>query len=518
MGIPVRVLAVEDSPDDAELLILALKAGGYDVFFERVQTAQEVSHALGAKQWDIILSDFAMPSFNALDALSILKQTKLDIPFIVVSGTVGEETAVKAMKAGAQDYLMKDKLMRLIPAVQRELKDAADRRKQREIEAELNEQLRQSQKLEAIGSLAGGIAHDFNNMLGAILMHCDTAFDEIGVKADPSHDIAQIQKAAEHAALLTRQLLIFSRKQPLELRVLNINDIVSEVDKMAQRVIGENIKCLVQLDQSVKSVRADSTQLTQLVMNLMVNARDAMPKGGELRIETRMVFLEVPRIAENGQIKPGEYAVFTIQDTGCGMDEKTRARIFEPFFTTKEFGKGTGLGLSTVYGVVEQSSGFITLESKIGVGTKFEVYLPVVDLPRDMPSKEKGIPANLDGQETILVAEDQDALRKVICSVLEKKGYKVLQAKNGQEALSIIKECHEPVHLIITDVMMPEMGGADLANAILAKEKDTKIIFISGYLDDTMAKHGLSPSKSRYLEKPFSSLELLQKVRNILSG
>lgn len=525
MTVPLRLLIVDDSEDDAELLALAVKSGGYDLTCQRVQTASSLAQALEGKTWDIILSDYSMPGFNALDALAVLQKTKLDIPFLVVSGTMGEDTAVKVMKAGAQDYLMKDKLLRLLPAVERELKEAAQRAKQREIEDELklkSEQLVHAQKIEAVGRLAAGIAHDFNNVLCAIIMHCDSALDVVGEESSAKQSIAQIKHAAEHAALLTKQLLVFSGKHAFEPKVLNVNEVVLEIEKMVKRIVAKNIAIETNLGSNIKNIMVEPTQLGQLVMNLIVNARDAMPTGGKITIETKMVSITRPRLARNGEIKPGEYVGLSVADSGHGIDEDVKAKLFEPFFTTKGQGKGTGLGLSMVYGVVKQSSAYIEVESKPGAGAKFEILFPVNDHPMQSDHKTPEQPASpfsaTMGKATILIADDNVALRSATSSILTKKGFKVLEAGSGTEALKVVKGYEDPIHLLITDVVMPEMGGAELAIAVSAEKKGIKVLYVSSHRDDTIIESSLNVAGSHFLEKPFSSLALLQKVTSALSG
>ncbi len=519
IGTPLRLLTVEDSPDDAELVVLALQKGGFEVTSKRVQAAEPLREILKSEKWDVIVSDFAMPGFTALDALAVLKSTEIDIPFIVVSGTVGEETAVMAMRAGAHDYLMKGNLMRLAPVVQRELQDAEERRKKREVEEELqktSEQLLQSQKMEAIGSLAGGIAHDFNNVLGSIILLCDAAVDDLGKPELVRKYLSDIGHSAEHASLLTKQLLTYSRKNALEPRVLDLNDEIADIESMLRRTIGENIQVSIEKDPLAKNIFFDRTQVNQMIMNLAVNARDAMPRGGKLTIATRAEELTKRKLSVNGTLPFGLYTVLSVRDTGCGMNETTMSRIFEPFFTTKGIGKGTGLGLSTVYGIVKQNSSFICVNSEVGRGTEFEIFMPAVELPRE-ETDDVLIPQDTTGKETILVVEDQAALGTSISTALKRKGYQILSADSGKQALAILEERGGQVDLIITDVVMPEMSGTELVSKAHARWPNLKVIYMSGYLDDMVRANGLEQIRPEFfIEKPFNSVALLQKVRTTL--
>jgi signal transduction histidine kinase len=520
MGIPLRALILEDFEDDAELLLLSLRNSGYDVSSKRLQSARDMAKALAEEPWDIILSDFAMPNFNALDALAVLKESKLDIPFIVVSGTVGEETAVKTMRAGAQDYLMKGSLTRLAPVVQRELGDAAERKRQREIERELeekNEQLIQSQKMEAIGSLAGGIAHDFNNMLGVIMLLCDAASEELDNLKSTIYYLNQINKAAEHSAMLTRQLLTYSRKHALNPGVVKLNDEIREVENILRRTVGEHILFDIKLSPEVGNILFDRSQIGQVVMNLTVNARDAMPRGGRLFIETRLDTTKVPRIVEGGTMPAGRYNVLSVRDTGPGMDEKTLSRIFEPYFTTKATGKGTGLGLPTVFGAAKQNGSHVVVHSALGKGTNFEIFIPMVKEPLEAASPPE-IPSDVSGSETILVVEDQLHVRTTISASLAKRGYTVIEAENGRNALDVLRDHAGPLHLVVTDVVMPEMNGSELVEAVRQRFGGVKVIFMSGYLDESVLQQGVNPRHATaFLEKPFSSIALLQKIRATLN-
>ncbi len=424
MGRPIRVLTVEDSEDDALLLVRELRRGGYEPSFKRVETGETFSSALENETWDVIISDYSMPGFSSPAALELLKKSGLDLPFIIVSGKIGEDTAVAAMKAGAHDYIMKDNMARLIPVVDRELREAEVRRQRKRAE----EQFLQSQKMESIGRLAGGIAHDFNNLLTSILGYGDLALRQSSKNSPLYRDIKEMIKAGERAAVLTRQLLAFSRKQILEPNVLQLNSIVSGINKMFSRLIGKDIELVTILDPKLGRIKADSGQIEQVIMNLVINARDAMPRGGKLTIQTSNVCLdETSVLTHDEDMPPGRYVMMSVSDTGVGMNHKVMAHIFEPFFTTKEQGKGTGLGLSTVYGIIKQSGGFVSVESMPGMGTTFNVYLPDVEKAAPVVMHEEYRTNSSHGSETVLVVENEESVRELVCRVLKMQGYNVQQ-------------------------------------------------------------------------------------------
>jgi two-component system cell cycle sensor histidine kinase/response regulator CckA len=892
---PLKVLIVEDAEDDAALLLLHLARAGYDVRHERVQTAETMKNALAAEEWEIIISDFQMPNFTGLEALQVLLDSELDIPFILISGTIGEETAVQAMLAGVSDYMMKDKLARLVPAIERELQEARNRyarrlaeealrvnedhyrdlvensfdlistydlkgrvlsvnqmavkvlgyskdallgrdireillpeyrhefddyidkiqqtgvvqgimsvrtssgekrvweftntlrtegvsvpivrgvardvTEQRHAESALREseeryrllfesnpfpmwvydletlrflavneaaadnygysreeflsmtiidirppedipavlrsalninggvhkagvwkhqkkdgsvidveiishqitfagrkaklvlpnditernraeeslrkaeekyrsifenavegifqstsdgrfisanpamirilgyesleellehridietqyyvdssarleiermlaesevvvgfeceiyrkdmskiwtienirairnesgellwyegsieditegkrteealraseeQLRQSQKLESIGQLAGGIAHDFNNLLTAIIGYSELSLRRLQAEDPLQLNIKEIKRAGEQAAGLTRQLLAFSRKQVLQPKILNINSVVSDFEKMLQRLIGEDIELRTMLEPEIGNVKADPGQLEQVIMNLAINARDAMPKGGKLTIETNNIFLDESCAAQHADVIPGFYVKLTVSDIGTGMDDETQKRIFEPFFTTKGLGKGTGLGLSTVYGIIKQSGGNIWVYSELGYGTTFKVYLPCVNEDAQEYKRSYEPEEDIQGTETILLAEDEEVVRKLARKVLESYGYQILEAASGGSALLICERHQEPIQLLITDVIMPEMSGRELAERLSSLRPEMKVLYMSGYTDNAIIHHGVLDEGTDFIQKPFVPNALAQKVREVL--
>jgi two-component system cell cycle sensor histidine kinase/response regulator CckA len=631
---PLKVLVAEDSEDDAALLVMRLRRSGYEPFWERVEDAVSMRAALGRVSWDIVISDSSMPHFSAPAALAMLREVGVDIPFVIVSGTIGEEAAVAAMRAGAGDFLLKDNLARLGPVVERELRESRIRAGRRqadedlrssearyrslfesiplpmwvfdtetlrflavneaavchygysrsefaemtladirpletsaglrevvlgpvgekqtwrhlrkdgslitvEIEARdlafenrsarlalitdvterrrLEDQLRQSQKMEAVGRLAGGIAHDFNNVLSVILSYSDLLLADLKPGEAIRDDIEEIRRAATRAADLTRHLLMFSRQQILEPKVLDINDVLASMDKMLQRILGADVSLVLSCNQPLGRVRVDPGSMEQVIMNLVVNARDAMPNGGSLTLETSNRTLDDEYARAHHGVVPGRYVSLAVTDTGTGMDNTTMARIFEPFFTTKEAGRGTGLGLSTVFGIVQQAGGSLWVESAPGNGTTFEIHLPRVDAAKDSVRAAPPVTTSR-GSETVLLVEDDDQVRAVARGILSKSGYRVLDARNAGEALLRTEAHAGPIHLLLTDVVMPHVSGPELAKRLATLKPTMRILFMSGYVDDGVLRRSVVESLVAYVQKPITPEILTAKVREVLDA
>ena len=638
---PLRVLLVEDSEDDAMLLLRELRRG-YEPTHERVETAATMKRALDRAPWDVILSDYTMPKFSAPEALAVLKTSGLDIPLMVVSGTIGEEAAVEALKAGAIDFLTKGKLARLLPAVERALREGKERAARRAAESALREselrfrrlaesglvgiavsdhggavleandaflqmvgygrsdlsaggmrwdrltaseaalatippqaieptsgaarpweteyvrrdgarvpvlmgvatldatrtialsvdltarklaeealrrteeQLRQAQKMEAIANLAGGIAHDFNNLLSVILSYSQMLGEDVPQGDPRKADLEEIEAAGRRAVDLTRQLLAFGRQQILQPRIVNLNDIVGGVEKMLRRLIGADVELNVIATPALGYTEVDPGQVEQIIMNLAVNARDAMPRGGDLTIETANAVLDEAYAKAHVGVTPGHYVLLSVTDTGAGMDAATQHRLFEPFFTTKE--RGTGLGLATVFGIVQQSHGSIHVESELGRGTTFKVYLPrndAAEIDVYVPTASIAPPK---GNETILLVEDEEPVRVLARNILRRYGYHVLDAQSGGDALVVSEQHREPIHLLLTDVVMPRMSGRQLAERLKPTRPDMRILYMSGYTDDAVVHHGVKDSGVAFLQKPITPESLTRKVREVLDA
>jgi two-component system, cell cycle sensor histidine kinase and response regulator CckA len=513
MKSPIRILHLEDNEDDAELIHSALAKECVDCKTVRVDSRSDFIAALEQGQWDLILSDNTLPSYDGLSALMDAREKCPDVPFVFVSGTLGEEVAIEALKLGATDYVLKQRLSRLMPALQRALREVEERSQRKELE----HQFRQSQKMEAIGRLAGGIAHDFNNMLTVINGYSEMLLQNLNPDDPKRRNVEQIKQAGERAASLTRQLLSFSRKQVLDLKVLDLNAVAANLDEMLQRLIGEDIDLVTLLKPGLGRVKADQGQVEQVLMNLVVNARDAM-QGGTLTVETANVELDEAYARQHVDVQPGPYVMLAVSDTGCGMDEETQSRVFEPFFTTKEQGKGTGLGLTTVYGIVKQGGGHIWVHSEVGRGTTFKIYLPRVE--GDITSDEPGA-ANtkaISGTETILLVEDETEVRHLVREILGKSGYLVLEAEHSDKAVQFCGEYPGKIHLMVTDVVMPGMSGRELAQRVKSSRPDMTVLFISGYTDDAVIRHGILGTAVAFLQKPFTSDGLLRKVRGLLDA
>ncbi len=639
---PLRLLVIEDDAHDAELEIMALEEAGYTCQWERVETRADFLAAVTTKRYDVILADYNLPAFDGLTALKLLQAHQIDLPFILVSGKMGEEIAIESLKAGATDYILKQRLSRLGLAVKRALREKEEQRQRRQAEMSLREselqlrsvldsavdgiiiiddrgriqsfnqaaekdfgyradevigqnvtmlmtapdqdthdeymtryrktdekhiigigrevigrrkdgstipielsvseayigdrqiftgilrdiserkqleaQLLHSQKMEAVGRLASGVAHDFNNLLTVIMGYSGLLLANHPDKDDPlRRDIEQIRQATTQATLLTRQLLAFSRRQILQPQVLNLNEIVQNIDKMLGRLLGEDIELALALQPNLGSIKADPGQIEQVIMNLVINARDAMPDGGKLTIHTSHIDLNNPAAVSPLPLKPGHYILLTVADTGVGMDEETQARVFEPFYTTKAPGKGTGLGLSTAYGIIKQSNGHIAVSSGPDQGTTFSIYLPVVSRAAKTADTSSALERMTPGSETILLVEDDTMVRELVHLVLKKDGYTVLAASHGHEALRVNDAHNAPIHLLVADLVMPHgMNGRELAEHLMTLHPDMKVLYTSGYVDDDTIEQLQLREGVVFLPKPFAPTVLAQKVRDLL--
>ena len=395
--------------------------------------------------------------------------------------------------------------------------DITDEKRAAETLRRTEEQLRHAQKMEAVGRLAGGVAHDFNNILSVILGYGGFLLEDLRPGDPMRSEVEEIRKAATRGAALTRQLLLFSRQQLLEPKVVDLNELLSGMDKMLQRILGADVDLVSLTAQSLGRVRVDPGSIEQVIMNLVVNARDAMPTGGKLTMQTGNVVLDEAYAREHLGVTPGPHVMLAVTDTGTGMDQATQARIFEPFFTTKEKGKGTGIGLSTVFGIVQQSGDHVWVYSEPGRGTTFKIYLPRVDAAVEAVRAIEP-PATLRGSETILLAEDDDQVRAVALGILRKRGYRVIEARNAGEALRQSEKHAGTIHLLLSDVVMPEMSGPELGRRLASARPDMKVLCMSGYTDDSIVRHGVLEAGIAYLQKPLTADALTTKVREVLES
>jgi signal transduction histidine kinase/CheY-like chemotaxis protein len=437
-----------------------------------------------------------------LAAVPLLRNWRLEAERRRLEGVIAEHT-----------HELKEKNGRLEREIaEREAAEAARMR--------LEAQLRQAQKMEAVGKLAGGIAHDFNNLLTSVVGHTDLITSELGETHPLQPELSEIRRAADRAASLVTQLLAFSRQQLIKRRVLELNAVVAESSRMIRRLIGSDIDLVLSLDADGGWVRADQSQLDQILINLAVNARDAMPSGGRLTIGTADIDLTEPlHEDEHGEALEGPCVLLTVSDTGHGMDAVTRNRVFEPFFTTKEVGKGTGLGLSTVYGAVKQNGGHVHVDSEPGHGTTFRIYLPRASKPAACPPTVTPPPQPVSGDDrVVLVVEDEAAVRRLVCRTLRRYGYRILEAADGPSALAISAQHPEPIHLLLSDMVMPGMNGRDVAERITALRRETSVLFMSGHTRDALGSRGMLDEGTDLIEKPFAPVDLARRVRAALAS
>jgi two-component system, cell cycle sensor histidine kinase and response regulator CckA len=644
MAALIHILHLEDDAMDAELVQAMLAQADLPCRITRVQTQDEFEYALGQEAPDIILADYRLPTYNGMAALRLAHERCPDIPFIFVSGTMGEEAAIEALTKGATDYVLKQGLRRLGSAVQRALREAQQQRERRQAEKalaeseammrsildavdegfiiidrgyrilsanrtfcsmvnlpvdrvigrscfevthgaqqpccelgedcavgrtfetgavnfslhvhkeisgtehhvelksypvldasgavvsaietfndvtekrKLEEQLAQSQKMESVARLAGGVAHDFNNMLGVIIGHTEMAQGQVNPSQPLFSSLQEIRKAAERSANLTRQLLAFARKQTVTPRVLDLNETVAGMLKMLRPLIGEQIDLVWLPGQAVWPVKMDPSQIDQILANLCVNARDAIAGVGRITIETGVATFDAGDGANLPEIVPGEYVSLTVSDDGCGMDHQTLDKIFEPFFTTKEVGRGTGLGLSTVYGIVKQNNGFINVHSEPGRGATFRLYLSRYATDTAPAQRQDHAAPAPGGHETILLVEDEPSILDMAKLMLDTFGYRVLCASTPGEAIRLANAHEGEIHLLIVDVIMPEMNGRDLARHVVSLHPQMLCLFMSGYSGDVISHQGMLDEGVNFIQKPFSMQDLAAKVREVLDA
>jgi signal transduction histidine kinase len=510
----VSILAVDDDPQARALIEMALAEAPFEYELEIIPTAASGIRRIAEADHDVYLIDQQLPDGNGVDLIHRAKAEGITRPFILMTGHGSGALDEAASREGAADYVEKH----MVGAhLERSIRYALRNWQSARALFDREEQLRQAQKMEAIGRLAGAVAHDFNNLLTAIIGYADM----IAERDNPDEtlrDAGEIRKVADRAAALTRQLLAFSRKQFLDPVVLNINEAISGLLQVLPRVLGERVHLHVRLGTGLAAVKADAGQIEQMLLNLVLNARDAMPDGGELTIETANATLGHERLAGEGlTLSPGNYVMLLVADSGTGMDEGTRARAFEPFFTTKPKGKGTGLGLATVYGIVDQSGGQISLDTSPGRGTTFRIYLPVTTAVREGKRPTPAAHVQEDaGTETVLLVEDNDAVRELSVLALRRRGYKVYEAANAEAAIDWARTSGLRPDLLVTDIVMPGLSGSELAKYLTDKDPSLRVLFMSGYTDTADEARGAYLAGVPFLQKPFTASKLAERVRLVL--
>ncbi len=508
-----RILIVDNEPANVRLLEQVLQRAGFANLVSTTDS-REVAALCEHEDPDLVLLDLHMPHRDGFGVLRDLAPRRADggyLPVLVLTADPNPETKQRALAVGATDFLIKPlDSVEVVLRIRNLLETRFLYLELRERNRDLQGQLYQSQKLEAVGRLAGGIAHDFNNLLTAITGHSQLLLLDLDPASELCENVTEIRAAADRAAALTHQLLAFSRKQVLHPVVLELEETVVGMNVMLRRLIGEDIELVQHAEAELGRVRVDPGQLTQVILNLVVNARDAMPRGGRIEIDMSNTELaEADARRDPDALRPGPYVQLTVADTGSGRDLATRERIFEPFFTTKALGSGTGLGLSTVYGIINQSGGRIRVESEPGRGSRFRILLPRTDAPAAVAA---------GGDETILLVEDEPAVRMLTHKLLERSGYTVLEAASGVEALRVAELNYAEIDLLLTDVVMPGMSGRELADRLVGTCPELRVLFMTGYTDDAAIRHGIDRATMRVLQKPFNATELDQRVRDALES
>ena len=509
------VLVVEDNPGDARLLREMLdERGASDTDVTFVDCIADAIRILDARAFDVVLLDLGLPDAHGLDALQQVRDAAPRVPVVVLSGLDDESVARQSLHHGAQDYLVKGQVESR--GLLRAIRYAIERKILEDARNAAENQLLQAQKLESIGRLAGGIAHDFNNMLFAIHGYAELLTQDLApanrASLDPDgamRSVTEITSAAERAAKLTAQLLAFSRQQVVSVEVVDINTAVSTIEPMLRQLIGENNELVMKLDPAAGNIRADTGQIDQIVVNLVVNARDAMPNGGTVTIETGDAVFEAPYSIAHIEVDPGPYVLLAVSDTGVGMDSSVREHIFEPFFTTKEVGQGTGLGLATTYGIVHQAGGHIWVYSEPGQGSAFKLYFPRVDAPVEDAAAKPAVP--VAGVGRVLVVEDEPAVRDMTTQLLRRAGYEVVAVADGPTAL-VTAGTIQPIAVIVTDVVMPKMSGIELAEQMMNTYPEVGVVLLSGYTAETLDLKRVTSRGAVFVPKPVTSNQLLQAI------
>ena len=513
----IRVLLIDDEPAQAWLVRECLQPAIRDgLVFETAETLADGLVRLETGDVQVLLLDLSLPDSLGPATFAQVHARFPRLPVVIFTSMEDEAMGDQLVQQGAQDYLVKGQIEGTL--LYRTLRHAIERKQATEDKHRLEEQLRQAAKMEAVGRLAGGIAHDFNNLTAGILGYCEILLGQEDLAPGLHADLSEIRRAAERAAGLTRQLLAFSRKQIIAPVVLDLNLTVQEAQRMLSRLIGEDVTLEWSPGHPLGRIKADPGQIAQILVNLAVNARDAMPNGGRLTIETQDVQFEAPLPGAFGEAWPGHWVMLAVSDTGCGMSRDVQEHIFEPFFTTKEQGKGTGLGLATVYGIVEQHGGFIKVASEPGLGATFKVYFPRVAAAPSLPAPAQPLAALPRGHETILLVEDEPMVRNLVRRILERLGYQVLEAAGPTEALAGHQHRLDQIALLLTDVIMPGMNGRQLCERLRTLKPGLRTLFMSGYTQDAIAHHGVLEEGISFIPKPCAAEELARKVRQVLDA
>ncbi|HEY8240563.1 MAG TPA: response regulator [Kiritimatiellia bacterium] len=511
----IRLLLIEDDQGDADYLRWTLRdLSGQTIEVEWTQRLAGGLLALTRNGVDVVLLDLNLPDSEGLKTLDQIRGAAPHAPIVVLTGLNDEEMAVGALRHGAQDYLVKGKIDDNTLA--RAIRYAIGRKQVEEELLRSQEQFRRVQKMEAVGRMAGGIAHDFNNMLTSVLGFARFVSTQLG-EDHPAHpDVVQIIQAAHRAAALTRQLLALGHNQIIRVKTFELNSVLRESHRLLRRTLSENIEVVTLLGEGLGTIRADESQIQQVVMNLVLNARDAMPNGGTVTIRTEQAELSEAFCRTRTGMQPGQHILLTVKDTGCGMSDDIKEHAFDPFFTTKGKDKGTGLGLSTAYSVITQFGGFIELISEVGAGTEVRIYLRACEDESDAATPHlKQAPR---GTETVLLVEDEDTVRALTKRMLNDLGYNVLEARHGGMALELFKRAEQPIHIVVSDVVMPHMDGPNMMKELKSMGKDFKSLFISGYTEGRLDDEGGAGHRTPILAKPFTKEELAVFVRCALDG
>ena len=514
-SVPLNVLIVEDSEEDADLIVLELKRGGFDPVFRRVENVDQMQGALDEHSWDVVLSDFSMPRFSLAEALRLVQQKGMDMPFVIVSATIGEEAAVEAMRAGAHDYVLKHRLGRLVPAVQRELREAAVRRERRNLE----EQLRHAQKLESLGLLAGGVAHDFNNLLTGILGNASLVVEILKPEPAIRGMLEEIVRAGERAADLTRQLLAYAGKGRFIVEAVDVSGLVLDISELIRTSVPRTIDLALDLRGELPTIEADPSQVQQLVMNLILNAVEATgERPGCVRVSTSLH--EVRRGDAIVHFRPdppapGRYIRIEVRDDGCGMSESVKQQIFDPFFTTKFLGRG--LGLAAALGIVRGHKGAIGVESVENLGSTFTVLLPAGAAPVPVRAPERrAAQAPEPSAGVILVIDDEDVVRHAARAALEHAGFTVFEACDGQDGADLFSRLHDRVSAVLVDLTMPRMDGRGVWEYIRRVRPDMRVVISSGFDESEAMKQFGEDAELMFIQKPYSAAGLIEKMSSAM--